>query len=76
MNIIAAITAVAKLPDALTALTKELRELGNKLNKAQAAERLASKRKRNAAAVRAVVDKRVSGAKAGHGGGDNKPPSV
>jgi ABC-type Fe3+-hydroxamate transport system substrate-binding protein len=76
MNIIAAITAIAKLPDALTELTKELKELGNKLNKAKAAERLASKRKRNTAAVRDILGKRVSGAETGHGGGDNKPPTV
>tara|TARA_Y100000310_G_C20681891_1_gene816459 strand:- start:2926 stop:3156 length:231 start_codon:yes stop_codon:yes gene_type:complete len=76
MNIIAAITAVAEMPAALRDLTRELKELGNKLNKAQATERLASKRKRNAAAVRTVLNKRVSGAKAGHGGGDNKPPAV
>ena len=76
MNIISAITAIAEMPAAIRDLTKELKELGEKFNKAQAQERLASKRKRNAAAVRAVLDKRVSGAEAGHGGGDNKPPSV
>ena len=76
MNIIAAITALAEMPAALRDLTRELKELGNKLNKAQAQERLASKRKRNTAAVRSVLNKQLSGAKTGHGGGDNKPPSV
>jgi len=65
VTILAAIKAACELPAALADLTRELKELGNKLNKAQVAERMASKRKRNAAAVRAVLDKRVPGAKAG-----------
>ena len=76
MNIIAAITAVAEMPAALRDLTRELRELGNKLNKAQAPERLASKRKRNAAAVRTVFNKQLSGAKTGQRGEVDKPPAV
>ena len=76
MNIIAAITAIAEMPAALRDLTRELKELGNKLNKAQATERLASKRKRNATAVRTVLNKQLSGAKAGQRGKADKPPAV
>ncbi len=76
MNIIAAITAIAEMPAALRDLTEEIKQLGNKLNKAQAAERLAQKRKRNAAAVRTVLNKRVSGPEAGQRGEADKSSSV
>jgi hypothetical protein len=64
VNILAAIKAIAEMPAALRDLTRELKELGNKLNKAQAAERLSTKRKRNAALVRALAE-RVSGSEDG-----------
>ena len=65
MNFLAAIKAVAELPAALADLTRELKELGAQINKAQAAERLADKRKRNRAVVRDVILKRLSGGEAG-----------
>ena len=65
MNIIGAIKAIAEMPAALRDLTKEIREIGQKLNKAQAAERLAEKRRRNRAAVRDIIYKRLSGSEDG-----------
>tara|TARA_R100000808_G_scaffold18764_1_gene41035 strand:+ start:305 stop:523 length:219 start_codon:yes stop_codon:yes gene_type:complete len=64
VNIVGAVKAIAEMPAALRDLTQELKGLGQQLNKAQAQERLASKRKRNAAVIRAVLDSRVSGSEA------------
>ena len=76
MNILGAIKAIAEMPAALRDLTKEIREIGQKLNKAQAAERLAEKRRRNRAAVRDIIYKRLSGSEDGQRGEVDKPPGV
>ncbi len=68
-----AIKAFAELPAALRDLTKELKELGNKLNDAEAEERLTEKRARNRDAIRDAIERRLSRAKDGQRGETHRP---
>ena len=70
------ITAALQGLAALPKLTDAIRDLGEHINHIAANERLEEKRSRNRDAVRAVLDKRMSGGATGSGGGTDKPPSV
>lgn len=60
-TIMAALKGLAALPKLVEAVT----DLGERLNRIAANERLVEKKKRNRAAIAAILNKRVSGSKAG-----------
>ena len=73
MTWLALARALVEMPGAIKMLAGSLTALNETIRKQKAQERLGDKRRRNAAAVAAVLR---GNAKDGHGGGTNKPSAI
>ena len=71
-QLMAALKGLAALPKLVDAVN----ELGERLNRVAAQERLDEKKKRNRDVVRDIIERRVRRDKDGSGGGADQPPAV